>query len=700
MGQALPNPVTSVPIERRGGEHFRVGLAEMNGWRTKMEDSHVIHMGDRWGFFGVFDGHGGDECSRYIASRVKEELDSKGLPANDDAVREMVFALDQEFIDFEKPSGSTGTFVIIELPQADGGKLTLRIGNVGDSRILLGTADGEMVEGPGTDGGLTNDHKPSEPGETERINRTGGTVQSIRGVARVNGDLAVSRAFGDRNYKQTGGPGPADRPVTSDPEFYSTECDSSDFLLLVCDGISEGNFANREVVSLAAESLRRYGDPAAAAAAVCRTALHRKSTDNLTCMIVLLSGGALQPEEEYLPGQIWDSLSNSRFNEVYKAMGLRSGLSLAEVVEKRFDLATRELRALQDCEDLGPWECWLWVPDEEIDSEEKIKILKDEIASFSNGPPPELAPGSKERLEWFERFAAGASEIPDYNDDNADSVDVFNNMVGNYDSSLEPRPPAAGSVQPHGFGAVSDFEGCSGGTEEPPTPPPGSMDLTTFGIGRDEEGDISPTGRMSAPLSRPRMSDLLNSMPGRMSAPAEPMSAARLSALMNPSTEPEDQLTALSSPRAVRVADMETLRKSVEGNNAVKWHDRLSEVGGLVAEVIEDDDRDGTSHVRFVDLGFTSWVPTECLENIPKRVKGQVRLASEDTVRQAIEKHPTATLKWHEKISDVCMELGEVVTEDNGDGTTEVQFGPPYAFRIWVPTTCLKSEIVSSTLEP
>ena len=29
------------------------------------------------------------------------------------------------------------------------------------------------------------------------------------GVARVNGDLAVSRAFGDAQHKQTGGPGQA-----------------------------------------------------------------------------------------------------------------------------------------------------------------------------------------------------------------------------------------------------------------------------------------------------------------------------------------------------------------------------------------------------------------------------------------------------------------------------------------------------------
>lgn len=43
--------------------------------------------------------------------------------------------------------------------------------------------------------------------------------QAMGGVYRVNGDLAVSRGFGDAEYKKTGGPGPEDRPVTADPEM-------------------------------------------------------------------------------------------------------------------------------------------------------------------------------------------------------------------------------------------------------------------------------------------------------------------------------------------------------------------------------------------------------------------------------------------------------------------------------------------------
>ena len=57
------------------------------------------------------------------------------------------------------------------------GNYQLRVGNIGDSRVLLGRADGSIFPGPGTDSGLTTDHKPDLASERERIERTGGNVQ-------------------------------------------------------------------------------------------------------------------------------------------------------------------------------------------------------------------------------------------------------------------------------------------------------------------------------------------------------------------------------------------------------------------------------------------------------------------------------------------------------------------------------------------
>lgn len=86
-----------------------------------MEDAHVIYAQDTWGFFGVFDGHGGDQCSGFIARRITEELTSGGVPSDDAAVTALAFRLDKEFLDSQQPSGSTGTFVIVKAPSTPGG---------------------------------------------------------------------------------------------------------------------------------------------------------------------------------------------------------------------------------------------------------------------------------------------------------------------------------------------------------------------------------------------------------------------------------------------------------------------------------------------------------------------------------------------------------------------------------------------------
>ena len=62
-------------------------------------------------------------------------------------------------------------------------------GNAGDSRCIAGI-NGEAIA-------LSNDHKPNDPSEMERIVNAGGFVE----FNRVNGNLALSRALGDFIFK-------------------------------------------------------------------------------------------------------------------------------------------------------------------------------------------------------------------------------------------------------------------------------------------------------------------------------------------------------------------------------------------------------------------------------------------------------------------------------------------------------------------
>jgi serine/threonine protein phosphatase PrpC len=271
--------------------------------------------------------------------------------------------------------------------------MRLRVINIGDSRVLLGRLDGTIVDGGGTDQGLTTDHKPDWPSERERIERCGGYVEvpaPHRGPARVNGDLAVSRGFGDAEYKKTGGPGPEERPVTADPELGNFECDQADFVAIVCDGVSEGTFPNPEVIKLIAEKLSQTNDCGEAARAVCLKAEQENSKDNITCMIVLMTGDhAAEDDMAFTPGPL-AAPSDKKFMDAYEAMAKRADLTLAKAVEMRYDLNIDELAK----------------PDT---SEERRATLEKEQSNFGE---PEGAKGSAERDAWFENWCTNARKAP------------------------------------------------------------------------------------------------------------------------------------------------------------------------------------------------------------------------------------------------------------------------------------------------
>lgn len=69
----------------------------------------------------------------------------------------------------------------------------LFIANAGDSRAVL-CRDGKAFP-------LSEDHKPSQARERERIVAAGGFLSEIGGMCRVNGNLNLSRAIGDLKYK-------------------------------------------------------------------------------------------------------------------------------------------------------------------------------------------------------------------------------------------------------------------------------------------------------------------------------------------------------------------------------------------------------------------------------------------------------------------------------------------------------------------
>lgn len=375
MGAILPRACDSTLIERQANKSFDVAVAEVNGWRTDMEDAHLIWVRDDVGVFGVYDGHGGKDCSAFAAGMICKWLDKEGVPEDDAAWQKLFIEVDQAFLDSEMASGTTATMCVVHKPQKPGEKHKLHVINAGDSRTILGKANGCIFDGGGTDKGLTRDHKPEDPEERKRIEKAGGTVENDR----VNGNLSVSRGFGDRDCKETGGPGPDNRPVTCIPEQYHFECDDTDFVLLVCDGVSEGNFSNTEVVELVAETLKGGKDGGTAARFVCHKAIDRNSKDNITCMVVQLQGAAESVERnvEFIPGSI-SKLTHAGFRKAYAFMAGKAKLSLAEAVAGRYEVLQAELR-----------------------NEPSNSGLTEEAKMLGT---PCGAPGSAERLKWAEQW--------------------------------------------------------------------------------------------------------------------------------------------------------------------------------------------------------------------------------------------------------------------------------------------------------
>jgi len=138
---------------------------------------------------GVLDGHGGGEAADFVRTRLLSKLTSNGGPGPDEAasaLEEAFFAVDSELLaETDTKSGACACVCAISSD-------SITVANVGDSRAVLGTADGAEV--------LHRLHNPSEPSERARI-EAWGTFVTPNG--RLMGQLSVSRAFGDRDFKIT-----------------------------------------------------------------------------------------------------------------------------------------------------------------------------------------------------------------------------------------------------------------------------------------------------------------------------------------------------------------------------------------------------------------------------------------------------------------------------------------------------------------
>lgn len=163
----------------------------------------------------------------------------------------------------------------------------LVIGNVGDSRAVLGTRDKDntllAVQ-------LTVDLKPNLPAEAERIRKCKGRVFALQDepeVARVwlpNNDspgLAMARAFGDFCLKDFG--------LISVPEIsYRCLTEKDEFVVLATDGIWDV-LSNKEVIDIVASAPARSSAARALVESAVRAWRYKYPTSKVDdCAVVCL----------------------------------------------------------------------------------------------------------------------------------------------------------------------------------------------------------------------------------------------------------------------------------------------------------------------------------------------------------------------------------------------------------------------------
>lgn len=262
---------------------YQVGVAENKNakFRRTMEDVHtyVENFASRldWGYFAIFDGHAGNQASKWCGSHLHIIIEERILR---EYARDFRDILNDSFIDVHKQinstlegnSGCTAAVGILcwEVPSSvpkgsinpGQHKRMLYTANVGDTRIVL-FRNGRGVR-------LTYDHKASDIIEMQRVEKAGGLIMK----SRVNGMLAVTRSLGDKFF---------DTLVVENPFTTSVEITTSDqFLIIACDGLWDVIDDQQ-----ACEKIKDIKDANEAAKTLVRLALEVGTTDNVTVMVVI-----------------------------------------------------------------------------------------------------------------------------------------------------------------------------------------------------------------------------------------------------------------------------------------------------------------------------------------------------------------------------------------------------------------------------
>jgi protein phosphatase 2C family protein 2/3 len=325
-------PEITVNTNEWDSKRCQVASGVMKGWRPTMEDRHCVRLklarprakkkGSRGNasYFGVFDGHGGDEVSQLLEREVPDRL--KALLAKEKrfseravkrAVRAAYLGIDKDLIDGRFSTGarhfagSTATSVVLTADE-------VIVGHVGDSRAIA-SVRGKCVA-------LTEDHKPQDPEEMRRGKAAGQEVwmRSLLGMEQWRvGPLAMSRSIGDVLLKKNPKLPQEQQAVIATPSFKVLKADDVDFMVLGSDGVFEV-MENDAVHDFVSERIHDGMGLAKICTELCHSCVSRNPNkreqfigrDNMTIIIVRFSGRTSRDRELFELNQYASEFLRSR----------------------------------------------------------------------------------------------------------------------------------------------------------------------------------------------------------------------------------------------------------------------------------------------------------------------------------------------------------------------------------------------------
>jgi len=293
-----------------------LGGARMQGRRASMEDydAHVHRfVNPDWDLLLCLDGHGGDATAQLVSSIFADTLASHlkhdSTVAEVQAAMELTFEeVDAKVIEMQKStSDGSGACCVCALITPT----HFIVAFCGDcvAFVFRVNDDGTRVVRE-----LTRDHEPHLPEEKARIEAAGNRVyMNEMGGSRIDGDLNVSRAFGDSIFKNSKPhrrmprfddegllvePDPLlvlshkTYAITAHPDIRVYERTEQDIMLLLgSDGlvdIRNGSVSDKRLVPdrlWEAVQLEGMNDPSRLGLLACDTSYTNGGADNMTALL-------------------------------------------------------------------------------------------------------------------------------------------------------------------------------------------------------------------------------------------------------------------------------------------------------------------------------------------------------------------------------------------------------------------------------